>query len=94
MNELYVEVVLNTPADDTLREILSFQLYELGFNGFLENEIGLLCYIPKTTLDRYAAKQTPHAPGRKTAFPHCNFQHRRNSEPELEPPMGRVDSTR
>ncbi|MGA9406941.1 MAG: 50S ribosomal protein L11 methyltransferase [Bacteroidota bacterium] len=47
MNELYVEVVLNPPAEDALRELLSFQLYELGFTGFLENSNGLHCYIPK-----------------------------------------------
>ena len=47
MNEMYVEVVLNAPADDSLRELLSSQLYELGFNGFLENANSLHCYILK-----------------------------------------------
>ena len=47
MNELYLEVVLNAPADDALRELISSQLYELGFNGFLEDHSGLHCYIAK-----------------------------------------------
>ncbi|MGA7160079.1 MAG: 50S ribosomal protein L11 methyltransferase [Bacteroidota bacterium] len=47
MNELYVDVVLNAPADDALRELLSSQLYGLGFNGFLEDHSGLHCYITK-----------------------------------------------
>jgi Ribosomal protein L11 methylase len=47
MNELYVEVILNVPADDMLRELISFQLHGMGFSGFLENDNGLCCYIPK-----------------------------------------------
>ena len=47
MIEVYVDVALNAPADDTLRELLSFQLYELGFTGFLEIDNLFHCYIPK-----------------------------------------------
>jgi ribosomal protein L11 methyltransferase len=47
MSEVYIEVVLNAPADDALRELLSYQLYGLGFSGFLETDNGFHCYIPK-----------------------------------------------
>jgi len=47
MNNVYVEVVLTAPPDDTVRELLSFQLHELGFTGFLESVTGFHCYIPK-----------------------------------------------
>jgi len=45
MNDVYVEVVLSVPADESVRELLSFQLHELGFSGFLENVTGFHCYI-------------------------------------------------
>ena len=47
MTEVYVDVALNAPADEALRELLSFQLYELGFSGFLETDNVFHCYIPK-----------------------------------------------
>jgi ribosomal protein L11 methyltransferase len=47
MNESYVEVVLDLAADSAMGELLSSQLYELGFSGFLEDDAGLHCYIPK-----------------------------------------------
>jgi ribosomal protein L11 methyltransferase len=47
MSGVYIEVVLDAPADDALRELLSFQLYGLGFSGFLETDNGFHCYIPK-----------------------------------------------
>ena len=47
MIEVYVDVALNAPADDALRELLSFQLYELGFSGFLETDNVFHCFIPK-----------------------------------------------
>lgn len=47
MSEVYVDVALNAPADDALRELLSFQLYEFGFSGFLETDNVFHCFIPK-----------------------------------------------
>jgi len=48
MDESYVEVVIDLAANSALRELLSSQLFELGFSGFLEDDAGLHCYIPKT----------------------------------------------
>ena len=47
MNDVYIDVVLNAPADETVRELLSFQLHQLGFSGFMETVTGFHCYIPK-----------------------------------------------
>ena len=47
MDETYVEVTLSVPADDALRETISFQLQQLGFTGFLENDDSVQCYIQK-----------------------------------------------
>jgi len=51
MNEPYVEVALRLAADIALRELLSSQLFEIGFNGFLEDDAALYCYIPKSHWD-------------------------------------------
>ncbi len=48
MNDVYVDVVLRAPANEALRELLSFRLHELGFTGFLEAVDGFHCYILKT----------------------------------------------
>ncbi len=47
MNDSYIEVVLNVPANDAVLELISFQMHGLGFSGFLENDDGFHCYIPK-----------------------------------------------
>ena len=60
MSEVYIEVVLNAPADDALRELLSFQLHGLGFSGFLETDNGFHCYIPKVLWDN-ALKSKLHS---------------------------------
>ena len=51
MSEVYVEFALKAPADDALRELISFQLYGLGFSGFLETDNAFVCYIPKALWD-------------------------------------------
>ena len=69
MNEVYIDVVLNAPADEALRELLSFQLHELGFSGFLETVNGFHCYIPKALWNDALHKQAPLDRGRKTLPP-------------------------
>ncbi len=47
MNNVYVEIVLTVAPDQALRELISFQLHEWGFTGFLEDDLSIHCFLPK-----------------------------------------------
>jgi len=68
MRDVYVEIVLNAPADPSVRELISFQLHEWGFSGFLEDDASIHCFLPKsrwnkTTQERLAAFIADKRPG-------------------------------
>ena len=47
MNETYLDIHIAVPHDGQGREILPAALSELGFEGFLEDDSGIHCYIKK-----------------------------------------------
>ena len=94
MSEVYVELALKAPADDALRELISFQLYGLGFSGFLETDNAFVCYIPKALWDDALQNKILSIVAGRRPFPDFNLQHHRNSKSKLEPAMGRIHSTR
>ena len=51
MNEIYLDILLSVPNDDQLRETLAYQLHELGFEGFMEDQNGLHAYILRERWD-------------------------------------------
>ncbi len=47
MNEPYLDIHIAVPQDEHIREILPAALSEFGFEGFLEDDRGIHCYIKK-----------------------------------------------
>jgi ribosomal protein L11 methyltransferase len=69
MNEVFVDVALTSPADAALRELLSFQLYGLGFSGFLETDNALHCYILKSLWNDALQKKVLSIVGEERSSP-------------------------
>ena len=47
MNNIYIEIFLLIPPDESLRELILAEIIELEFLGFKETDNGIQCYIQK-----------------------------------------------
>lgn len=47
MNEVYLDIHLGVPPDELTRDIIPAAMIGLGFEGFLEDDQGIHCYIKK-----------------------------------------------
>lgn len=47
MNEIYLDIHIAVPPDEQLRELLPAALSDYGFEGYVEDERGLHCYVKK-----------------------------------------------
>ncbi|MDE3058823.1 MAG: 50S ribosomal protein L11 methyltransferase [Bacteroidota bacterium] len=47
MNEIYIDILLSIPPDESLREIIIASLQHLPFTGFFENSDGIHAYVVK-----------------------------------------------